>query len=93
MKQRTKSNEKEGSFEARMMGFFASLFFSIPTAFFLWVIVNREFAIIGSAEIFISSKFLWVTIFVFSIIAIINPDMFTYLIGRVWRFMTRLISW
>ena len=58
-----------GPIESRLISLFASLFFSIPTAAFVWFWVNLELAVYWDG--FLSSRYLVTCIIVFAVLALL----------------------
>lgn len=76
--------------ESRLMSMIASLFFSVPTAFLLWLAVNINLAFWGG---FIGTPYLWGTIGVFALLAFAMPTLFPSLLGRIWQGMVNFSRW
>ncbi len=58
-----------GPIETRLISLFASLFFSIPTAVFVWLWVNLELAVYWDG--FLSSRYLISCILGFAVLALL----------------------
>ena len=77
----------EGFFEARLFGLFASLIFSVPTAFIIWMWTNIEIFHFGG---FVGSNYLVASIVVFSVIALLFPKLFPSMLGSIWNVMVKV---
>ena len=82
-----KSRSGEGFLEARIFGLFASLIFSVPTAFIIWMLANVELVSFGG---FIDSNYLVASIIVFSIIALLFPRLFPSILGAIWHAIVKV---
>jgi hypothetical protein len=82
-----KIKSDEGFLEARLYGPFASLIFSVPTAFIIWMWANIELASFGG---FIGSYYLVASIGIFSIIALLFPRLFPSILGFIWHAMAKV---
>lgn len=80
-----------GSIESRLIGLFASLFFSVPTAAFIWLWVNIELAYYWGG--FLSSSYLIASITVFAVLAFLLPQLFPSILGGIWRGIAKVWSW
>ena len=78
------------SLETRLVGVFASLFFSVPTAALIWLGVNKELALWGS---FLDSSYLVATVILFALIALLSPLLFPSLLGAIWRWVLKVQQW
>ena len=87
MRRTRKTSEQEGPIESRIMGMLASLFFSVPTAILIWLIINKELIFWGK---FISTSYLWASIVIFAFIAFIAPKFFPSILGAIWRWVRQL---
>lgn len=76
--------------DSRLMSLLASLFFSIPTAFLIWLAINREIAFLGG---FVSATYLWAMIAGFALVALLSPALFPSLMGAIWHGMLRIYKW
>ncbi len=85
-----RKHNPSGPIASRLIGLFASLFFSIPTAAFLWFWVNKELAYWGG---FLNSSYLLACIAVFAAIALLLPSLFPSIIGGVWRWIIGIHRW
>ncbi len=77
--------------ESRLISLFASLFFSIPTAAFIWLWVNIELAVYWDG--FLSSSYLVTCIIVFAVLALLLPQLFPSILGGIWRGIAKVWSW
>ena len=84
---------REGFVESRIVGLLASMVFSVPTSIFIWFGVNKQLAIFAYWDVFISSTILWTTIFGFMLIALIIPNGFPAIMGRIWRAILSIEKW
>ena len=82
-----RSQPKEGIIQARFMGLLAASFFAFPTAILMWLLANRELALYGASDAFITTNGFWAIIGFFTVIAIIFPQLFPSLLGKIWRFI------
>ncbi|MCD1630578.1 hypothetical protein K7I15_11820 [Marinobacter shengliensis] len=80
-----------GPIETRLISLFASLFFSIPTAVFVWLWVNLELAVYWDG--FLSSRYLISCIVVFAVLALLLPKLFPSILGGVWRGIAKVWHW
>ena len=65
-------NRSQGqSIESSLISLFASLFFSIPTAAFIWFWANSELAVYWDG--FLNSRYLISCIIVFAVLALLPP--------------------
>lgn len=71
------------SFKSRLLGVFASLFFSVPTAVFIWLGLNKQLAYFDAG--FLSRDYLLVCISVFAVLAWLRPRLFPSILGVLWR--------
>jgi hypothetical protein len=86
-----KNRGQGGPIESRLISLFASLFFSVPTAVFVWLWVNLELAVHWDG--FLSSRYLIICIFVFAVLALLAPKLFPSMLGGIWRGIARVWSW
>lgn len=84
-----RAQPKEGSLQAWLMGLLASLFFAIPTALLMWMLINRELALLSSSGAFLNTGGFWAIIGFFICVAAIFPRFFPSVLGKVWRFIIR----
>jgi hypothetical protein len=82
-----KPKPTENPIKARTYALLASLFFSVPTAFLLWFSVNVGLSQVGG---FIDSDYLWLTILIFSIVAVLSPKVFPDMLGFIWRLILKV---
>ena len=80
-----------GPIESRLISLFASLFFSIPTAAFVWLWVNLELAVYWDG--FLSSRYLVTCIIVFAVLALLLPKLFPSILGGIWRGIGKIWNW
>ncbi|MDS1310783.1 hypothetical protein [Marinobacter xiaoshiensis] len=80
-----------GPIESRLISLFASLFFSIPTAAFVWFWVNLELAVYWDG--FLSSSYLVTSIIVFAVLALLLPQFFPSILGGVWHAVAKVWRW
>ncbi|MBQ0832718.1 hypothetical protein [Marinobacter sp.] len=80
-----------GPIESRLIGLFASLFFSVPTAALIWLGVNKQLAYFG--EGFVSSNYLVASITVFAVMALLLPRLFPSILGGIWRGILKVERW
>ncbi|MDX1757397.1 MAG: hypothetical protein R3175_15175 [Marinobacter sp.] len=85
-----KDRGQAGPVELRLISLFASLFFSVPTAFFIWLGVNRELAYWGG---FLSSHYLIACIIIFAMMALLLPGLFPSILGGIWRGILNIERW
>lgn len=85
-----RNNSQSGAVESRLISLFASLFFSVPTAAFIWLGVNKELAFWGG---FLSSTYLIACIVGFAILAMLLPKLFPSILGGIWRGIVRIERW
>ena len=86
-----KKCSRNDSFKLRLIGLFASLFFSVPTAAFVWLGINKQLAYFDAG--FFSSTYLVACILVFAVIALLLPQLFPSILGRVWRGILKIERW
>ena len=79
-----------GPIETRLIGLFASLFFSVPKAAFIWLGVNKQLAYSGG---FLSSNYLFTCIIVLAVTALILPQLFPSILGSIWRGILKVERW
>jgi len=82
---------QDGPIESRLISLFASLFFSIPTAAFVWCWVNLELAVYWDG--FLSSRYLVTCIIVFAVLALLLPKLFPAILGGIWRGIGKIWNW
>ena len=82
---------QDGPIETRLISLFASLFFSIPTAVFVWLWVNLELAVYWDG--FLSSRYLISCIVVFAVLALLLPKLFPSILGGVWLGIAKVWPW
>ncbi len=87
---RRKAPKDEGSIESRLIALTASLFFSIPTAVIIWLLINKELAYWGG---FLGSGYLLSSIAIFAVLAFLFPLFFPAILGHVWRSIVRMAGW
>jgi hypothetical protein len=75
--------------KARAYALLASLFFFVPTALLLWFSVNVGLSQLGD---FIGSDYLWLTILIFSVVALVFPKIFPEMLGFIWWLMLKVFS-
>lgn len=80
-----------GPIESRLISLFASLFFSVPTAAFVWIWVNLELARYWDG--FLSSSYLVTCIIVFAVLALLLPQLFPSILGGIWRGIAKAWGW
>jgi len=85
-----RNHSQGGPIESRLISLFASLFFSVPTAGFIWLGVNKELAYWGG---FLSSTYLVACIIVFAIMALLFPQLFPSILGGLWRGILKVGHW
>lgn len=76
--------------ESRLISLFVSLFFSIPTAVFIWLGINKQ---LWHWRGFLSSTYLMTCIIVFAALAFLLPKLFPSIMGAVWRGIVRVGRW
>jgi phosphoglycerol transferase MdoB-like AlkP superfamily enzyme len=76
--------------EPRLISFFVSLLFSVPTAVFIWMGVNKE---LSYWDGFISSSYLLGSIALFGLLALLFPTLFPAVLGSVWRGIAKIQRW
>ncbi len=86
-----RNRRQGGFFESRLIGLFASLFFSVPTATLIWLGVNKQLAYFDAG--FFSSSYLVGCIIVFSVIALLFPQLFPSVLGSIWRGILKIQRW
>ncbi|WP_309044320.1 hypothetical protein [Marinobacter sediminicola] len=86
-----KNRGQSGPIESRLISLFASLFFSIPTAAFVWLWANLELAVYWDG--FLSSSYLVTCIIVFAVLALLLPQLFPSILGAVWRAIAKVWGW
>ena len=79
------------TFGDRLMSVLLSIVFSVPTAILVWFGLNFELTF--HFDVFISSKYLWGSVVVFSIIAFVAPDLFTSIISNIWKGIMKVGRW
>lgn len=79
-----------GPVESRLISLVVSVFFSIPTAAFLWLVINQRLFSWGG---FLNSDYLIACILVFAAMAFLFPQLFPSILGRVWRGIFFIIRW
>ncbi|MBU2875040.1 hypothetical protein [Marinobacter salexigens] len=82
---------QDGPIEIRLISLFASLFFSVPTAAFVWLWVNLELAVYWDG--FLSSRYLIFSILGFAVLALLLPRLFPSILGSVWRGIAKVWHW
>ncbi len=87
----TRNRSQRGSLESRLIGLFASLIFSVPTAALIWFGVNKQLAYFYDG--FLSSSYLVVCIIVFALIALLFPQLFPSILGGIWRGILKVERW
>ena len=85
-------NETGGPIQARLIGVIASLFFSLPTSALLWLATNKQLALWADGT-FIGARGFWLVLGIFTLIALILPNLFPTLLGKVWRAIIKLELW
>lgn len=85
--------KEEGPIKSRIMGFLASMCFAIPTAAIVWLSTNKNLALWGSPDAFISTNVFWAILGGFALIALIFPNIFPSMLGRIWRWLIKIESW
>lgn len=85
-----KNRSPGGTFASRIIALFASLFFSVPTAAFVWLGVNKQLALWGS---FIDSSYLIACVVAFAIMALLLPKLFPSILGGIWRWIIKVERW
>ncbi|WP_100640326.1 hypothetical protein [Marinobacter salexigens] len=86
-----KNRAQATSIESRLISLIASLFFSIPTAAFVWLWVNLELAVYWGG--FFSSSYLITSIIVFAMLALLLPQLFPSILGGIWRGIVKVWGW
>lgn len=76
--------------EERFIALLASLFFSIPTAVLIWLLINKELAFTGA---FLASSYLWMSLVVFAALAFAAPTLFSSILGAIWRWLAKVMKW
>ncbi|RTE64269.1 hypothetical protein EH243_18270 [Amphritea opalescens] len=80
-----------GFIKSRLIGLFASLFFSVPTAILIWFGVNKQLAYFDAG--FFSSTYLIACILIFSVLALLFPRLFSSILGGIWRGILKVERW
>lgn len=75
----------EGPITGFLMGQLAAIFFSLPTAAFLWLATNKYLAVWGASGAFIGSKGFWLILGCFAFISVFMPRLFPSLMGKIWH--------
>jgi len=87
-----KGNRNQGGFlESRLIGLFASLLFSVPTAAFIWLGVNKQLALLDAG--FFTSDYLVGCIVLFFVLALLFPQLFPSILGSIWRGLLKVERW
>ena len=79
-----------GPIESRLISLVVSLFFSIPTAALLWLVVNQRLFSWGG---FLKSDYLVACIIVFAVMAFVFPQLFSSILGGIWRCIFFILRW
>jgi hypothetical protein len=74
-----------------LISLFTSLFFAVPTAALIWLGVNKQLAYFDTG--FFSSTYLVACIIVFSVIALLFPQLFPSILGGIWRGILKVERW
>lgn len=85
-----RNRDQGGPIETRLIGLLASLFFSVPTAALIWLVVNKELAFWGG---FLGSTYLVACIIVFAVMALLFPRLFPSILGGIWRGILKFERW
>ena len=86
-----RNRSQDGFLGSRLIGLFASLFFSVPTAALIWFGVNKQLAYFDAR--FFGSSYLVGCIVVFSVIALLLPQLFPSILGGIWRSILKVERW
>lgn len=86
-------NKQEGPVTRFLMGQLAALFFSVPTAVFLWLFTNRELALWGNGNLFLNTLGFWMIVGFFVLISAIFPKLFPSILSKIWRGIIRFDQW
>ena len=84
--------ETGGPLQARLIGVIASLYISLPTSALLWLATNEQLALWADGT-FIGARGFWLVLGIFTLIALILPNLFPTLLGKVWRAIIKLELW
>ncbi|RTE64408.1 hypothetical protein EH243_17460 [Amphritea opalescens] len=85
-------NSNQGGFLAsRLIGLFASLFFSVPTAALIWFGVNKQLSYFDAG--FFSSSYLIACIIIFAVLALLLPRLFPSILGGIWHGILKVERW
>lgn len=87
----TRNRAQSEPIESRLIGLFASLFFSVPTAALIWFAVNKELAYWGAG--FLGSSYLIGCIGIFALLAFLFPTLFPSILGAIWRGIVSVGRW
>lgn len=86
-----RNRDQTGPVEIRLISLFASLFFSVPTAAFVWFWANLELAVYWDG--FLGSRYLIFCILGFAVLALLLPRLFPSILGGVWRGIAKVWHW
>ena len=86
-----RQSNQDGFIQERLAALFASLLFSVPTAGFIWLAMNKQLALFNAG--FFSSGCLIGSISIFSLFALVFPKLFPSLLGAIWRGILKIERW
>ena len=85
-----KHHNQSASIHARLISLLASLPFSVLTAVFIWMGINKELMYWGG---FLSSSYLLTCIMLFAVLALVLPNLFPSILGKIWRGIVSVERW
>jgi hypothetical protein len=74
----------------------ASLFFTVPTAVFVWLIINLWFGVIGSwyfSDTVLGYEWILIAVGIFSCFAFAYPRLYPDVLGALWHGIARFFRW
>jgi hypothetical protein len=90
MRKASVRNNSENPLVARLMALSASLCFSVPTAFLVWLSLNTGLATIG---LFLNSSYFLYSVGFCAAVALIAPNIFPSLLGKIWHGLISFERW
>lgn len=88
-----KKNNNESEAEGFFMTFLASMLFAVPTAVLIWLGLNVSLAVWVGSEAHLSFSGFWFVLAPFIMVALISPSFFPAFMGRLWRFLLKIVQW
>jgi len=77
----------------RVIGLIVSLVFAVPTAILIWFATNKNLALLGSSNTLLGSDGFWLILGVFALVAVILPNFFPSLLGKIWHTFIKIENW